>query len=179
MCTLLTPADTPSQWTEKAIKLYLAAFPASERRTEAGWRGQLRHGDPFHLRLIAKEGCFAGFISFWDFTRFTYVEHFAIDETARGGGIGGAAIDTMRQLRPRLVLEVEPPATTMARRRVGFYGRHGFHLSEHPYLQPPYQKGGEWLPLILMTTDPAFLQEAFAQTRATIHRHVYGVKVAD
>jgi len=176
MCTLLPPTDAPSSWTDRAIGLYLTAFPASERRTGAEWRSQLRKGDPFHLFFIAKEKHFAGFISFWDFAEFTYVEHFAIEVTTRGGGIGGTAIDALRLQKPRLVLEVEPPTDETARRRIGFYGRHGFRLSASPYLQPPYRKGGKWLPLMLMTTDATFLQEAFAETKATIYKHVYAVR---
>lgn len=176
MCTLLTPADAPSSWTDKAVGLYLSAFPPGERRTGVEWRRKLRRGSPFHLVFIAKANHFAGFISFWDFARFTYVEHFAIEETARGCGIGGATIDALRMQRPRLVLEVEPPADETACRRIGFYGRHGFHLSASPYLQPPYRRGGEWLPLRLMTTDPAFLQEAFAETKNTLYKHVYAAE---
>lgn len=179
MCTLLAAPDAPAQWTENAVALYLAAFPASERRTADEWRRQLRRGHPFRLLLIARERSFAGFISLWDFADFTYVEHFAVCEATRGGGIGGTAIDTLRCQRPRLVLEVEPPADEMARRRIGFYRRHGFCPSERPYLQPPYCQGGEWLRLMLMTTEPAFLEQEFERVKATIHRNVYGIQPAD
>ena len=76
-----------------------------------------------------------------------------------------------------IVLEVEPPTTETARRRIAFYERNGFSLCERAYVQPPYRpwEETEGLTLLLMTTAPDFLEEHFDEVRATIYAEVYGV----
>lgn len=163
--TFLAPAQT----------LYAAAFPPAERRTPEEWGRQIMQERHFHALAFVRGEAFGGFISYWDFRDFLYVEHFAVNPELRGGGLGGAILDRfVRQAAGRpVVLEVEPPQSAMARRRIGFYECHGFSLSGRPYLQPPYAEGGESLPLMLMSTDAEQLEANFDQTCATIHRMVY------
>ena len=75
-----------------------------------------------------------------------------------------------------VVLEVEPAETPMAQRRIVFYQRHGFHLSAIPYVQPPYRKEDQPLPLCLMTTDNQYLTAHADAVIRQIHSAVYGVE---
>ena len=167
-----------------ARDLYLSAFPREERREVYDWeRLATERSDTFSIRGIydcrGQRPLWAGFLSTWRFDRFSYVEHFATAPNLRGGGIGTTTLRLLQQAegdRP-IVLEVEPPTTETARRRIAFYERNGFSLCERAYVQPPYRpwEETEGLTLLLMTTAPDFLEEHFDEVRATIHAEVYGV----
>ena len=121
------------------------------------------------------KGVFAGLIYWWDFGNFAYVEHFAIDSRCRNGGIGGRALDLfVEQFTDKgIVLEVEPETDgDMARRRIGFYRRHGFEVIEgFSYMQPPYSKEKNEIELWLMTyghcPDAGIMSD-------TLKKEVYG-----
>ena len=162
---------------EEVKCIYMASFPPEEQRP---WESietlQADESSPFHVSLILFEGKVAGFISWWRFDRFVYVEHFAVDGSMRNYGIGSKAIDLFVDFMDRcpVVLEVEPVDTSAeAERRVQFYERHGF-VAHHgyEYVQPPYSPGLPSVKLVLMSNPEAVDLERAA---ATMHRHVYGV----
>ena len=140
-----------------------------------GWQTR----NHFCIIGILSDDVFAGFISYWDFEDFIYIEHFATSKSLRGNGIGGKAIDTFKQScqgKP-VVLEVEMPTDDISKRRIAFYNKHGFTLSELPYMQPAYRPCDAPIELRIMSTDPVFTTKGFDKVTGTIHRHVYGVKV--
>lgn len=157
------------------FKLYEASFPVEERRPSAEVK-KIACSDPrFHM-LEAWEGDnFKGFFTYWDFGAFTYGEHFAVVEEFRGHGIGSEilkhVIETVGQ---DLIIEVEPPVTVSAQRRIGFYERHGLKpWNDVNYTQPAYSAGLPSVPMMLMTmgfNDAAQVERA-AQV---IRREVYG-----
>lgn len=171
----LTPLS--SEFVPRAIALYEQAFPESERRPVAEWQRLMREDDNFHIYRISTPVCdFCGFISCWLFDGFSYIEHFAIEPSRRGGGLGGKAlVMTFKNLPPKpVILEVEPPAEPMALRRVMFYRRNGMELLQRTYIQPPYTPGLPPLPLYLMSTDPAYATENFDPIVQTLYTKVYG-----
>ncbi len=171
--------DLQPQYLEQASQLYESAFPEIERRPTPQWKELMQTRPEFQARaIVADDGDFCGFITTWHFKDFVYGEHFAIRAEKRNGGVGGQAFDLLRELcgTTDLVLEVELPDNEMARRRIGFYQRHGMSLIHREYLQPPYRPGGEYFPLRLMSTNPERTLAAFAEIERTIHREVYGAE---
>ncbi len=154
-----------------AEALYLASFPPEERRP---WPQVADNAsDPFLYGLYDEANSFAGFITVWDFGQYAYVEHFAVDSSRRGGGIGSKAIAALRDMLGKaVVLEVEPPEhpDPMSARRIAFYGRCGFALLDYPYIQPPYASGLPEVRLCLMTTDTTLDPE---EVEHTLHTRVY------
>lgn len=157
-------------------KTYLLSFPESERR-EFELLKQLIAGEPrFRVNVLLKNNEYAGFITSWDFPEFSYVEHFAIDESARNGGIGGKAMQHYLNTNPLpVVLEVEQPEDEMSKRRIVFYQRLGFKLDHHAYRQPPYRPGGEWLDLVLMSYGNIDLDKLYEDVKNNLYIHVYNV----
>lgn len=85
----------------------------------------------FYNNIIFDNETPVGFITYWDFNDFYYVEHFAIDPTLRNGGYGKKTLDYLcKELDRPIVLEVEMPVEEMAKRRINFYQRQGFVLWE-------------------------------------------------
>jgi len=117
-------------------------------------------------------GALVGILLWWGFDDMRYLEHFATVPRLRGGGLGARALAafTARSAVP-VVLEVEPPETELSRRRVGFYRRQGFVASERPYTHPPYKRGGERVPLMLMS-HPAPITDAQFASFMNVHHPV-------
>ena len=68
-------------------KTYTSSFPEEERRDFF-----LEEDSRFEMYAFLRDGIYVGFITGWQFEGFVYVEHFAIDESARNGGIGAKAM---------------------------------------------------------------------------------------
>lgn len=149
-----------------------ASFPVSEIRPieqiiKAYHEGLLK------IELL-DENRVKGFITYWDFQDFFFIEHFAIDPAYRNQGLGQDFFAQLLQKYAQpFVLEVEPPFEDIQKRRVGFYQRLGFHLLPYPYLQPPYQAGYRPLPMHLMSYPMALNQPDFELYRDRIYHEVY------
>lgn len=154
---------------------YTDSFPPEERRDFSLVR-DLIPTDIFHAYALLEEGRYVGFITAWQWDDFSYIEHFAIDASARNGGIGGKALKQfLAFLGKPVVLEVEMPTDEMCKRRIGFYERLGFTLDNHAYRQPPYRPGDSWLDMLLMSYGPLDLTQHYDTVKDRIHQNVYGV----
>ena len=159
-------------------KTYNASFPEAERRDFALVRELVEREPRFIIYALLKDDNYVGFISGWLFDGFTYVEHFAIDESARNGGIGAKAMKQFLAFcGTPVVLEVEMPVDEMSKRRIGLYERLGFVLDDHVYRQPPYRAGEDWLEMRLMSFGGISLEEFFEQVRDNLYENVYGVNL--
>lgn len=158
-------------------KTYTSSFPKEERRDFSLVRKLLEDDSRFEMYALLCDGIYVGFITGWQFEGFVYVEHFAIDESVRNGGIGAKAMAGFLALHEDpVVLEVEMPTEEMSKRRVGFYERLGFVLDHHVYFQPPYRRGESFLEMRLMAHGKLDLERSFERVKSTMYQNVYGVK---
>lgn len=168
---------SPSLYPQ-AEALYEKSFPEEERRDSREWHDYWLNRKEFSIwAILTDENVFAGFISYWQFDEFVYVEHFAISPTLRSNGIGGKALEhfiSQYSSQP-ILLEVEEPCNDIAARRIAFYERHHFTLLSNPYLQPPYRPGGAAVPLHIMCTMPQVVKSKYEELVSILHREVYGV----
>ncbi|WP_455627925.1 GNAT family N-acetyltransferase [Parabacteroides chinchillae] len=156
-------------------KTYNDSFPEGERRAFSLIRDLVKDNSNFHVFAVYREDVYVGFITAWTFDGFTYIEHFAIDEAARNGGIGGKVFGRfLSEIKTPVVLEVELPTEEMSRRRIGFYERLGFKLDNHVYFQPPYRQGESFIEMRLMTHGDIDLGKSFELVKNNIHKQVYG-----
>ena len=178
MITCRLVRDANDSLLDLVEKTYTESFPEIERRDFDLVRKLLKRDDRFNVLALLKADEYVGFITSWRFDGFVYAEHFAVDESARCGGIGTTAMRSFLacQTEP-VVLEVEMPTDEMSRRRIGFYERLGFILDTHEYQQPPYRSKGEWLDMRLMTYGSIDLERSFERVRGTIYQNVYGVNL--
>lgn len=171
----ITTANDPI--LEKVERTYISSFPESERRDFKSVKQLLQENPLFTMHILFKDNQYAGFITSWLFPDFIYVEHFAIDESARNGGIGGKAMQHFLETSAYpVVLEVELPEDEMSRRRIGFYERLGFRLDDHAYHQPPYGPDRPWIDLRLMTYGDIDLNQMFETVKDYLYRDVYQVE---
>ena len=138
------------------LALYEESFPEAQRRPYRGAEDFARFAaehHKFHALAAFDEGKFVGFLNYWRFNGFTYIEHLAVKPESRGKGIGTALVEYLiKTVSQNLLLEVEPPLTNEARSRIAFYQGLGFTLNNHfMYTQPPYTRFGENVSMRLMT----------------------------
>lgn len=113
--SIITPQS--SCWHE-VVQLYTSSFPYEERREIENWQTLANTISDFHILALLNNDDLLGFISYWDLEGFVYVEHFAISTTHRNQGLGTEIFKQLQEkvcYRP-IVLEVEPPETSTARR---------------------------------------------------------------
>ncbi len=153
--------------------LYQEAFPLMERR-EIVLQNQLFNAERYHFDVVKSGATVLGFILWWQFEHFVYIEHLATIESVRGQGVGERIVTKLKhQTGTRLVLEVEPPTTKINQRRIGFYERLGFVLNDFPYQQLPLRKNGTMVDLLLMSYPDSLDSEEFVLFKDEFKKHCY------
>ena len=158
-------------------RLFVQAFVDDERRDCDEQRKNIDSGKVQCLIVETLEGEAVGFVTYWAFPAFCYIEHFAIAGKHRGKGYGTQVITAfVEMMHCPVVLEVEHRSTgETARRRIDFYGRNGFELWAEDYFQPPYNARKRSLPMHLMVCNKG--GAVFGEVRDALYASVYGVKL--
>ena len=97
-----------------------------------------------------------GFVTLWHFDDFYYGEHFAILPQLRNHRLGEQTLQTVKEYigRAPLYFEVEPETLSeIAGRRINYYERNGFQVVKRDYLQPPYHREEQGVPLYIMSSE--------------------------
>lgn len=167
--------DFVSEDFDRVFEIIEESFPRDEHGTYEEHKKLL--SDPAYKIYILSDdesGIIKGFMSVWDLGGEAHIDHFAMAPEFRNGGNGGKMLqDMVKHLGKMVTLEAEPPEGEMAVRRVGFYKRNGFCLNEYPYLQPAISKGGNEVPLLLMTYGRNITREEFEALREVLYRRAY------
>ncbi|MDD4513931.1 GNAT family N-acetyltransferase [Massilibacteroides sp.] len=172
--------DSQKYYLAKVQNTYISSFPQVERRDFLLFCELLENEPLFKLFVILRNEQYSGFITCWEFPEFVYVEHFAIDESQRSGGIGSIAMMQFLELIDKpVVLEVEKVIDDLTARRVRFYEALGFTMHPDLYKQPPYRGGDSWFDMKLMSIGSFDLSSKYESVKDCIYTHVYNVKKLD
>lgn len=91
-------------------ELLIDAFSPEEYRQLEQLREYTDRTGNFHNNIIFDDDLPVGFITYWDFDSFYYVEHFATNPALRNGGYGKRTLEYLcNYLKRPIVLEVERP----------------------------------------------------------------------
>lgn len=169
----LIPVSNAKDLDNDLKLIYLDSFPDNERREWKEMQQLLVH-PLFRIFRIIENSTFIGFITFWKWPEFLFIEHFAVKETARGQGIGTRIMKQIIEQAPcTIILEVEEPYTEQAKRRIAFYQNLGFILCPQEYYQPPYNPNNERVKMIIMSYPELVDDKEFAIIKKQIYREVY------
>lgn len=152
------------------------SFPSDEYRTYEEQKALLNN--PIYTIYVLHDETqdIKAFISVWEFYKFFFIEHFAVNPKYRNGGIGAKMLNELVELLGKTVcLEVEPPVTEIASRRINFYKRNNFFLNEYQYMQPSMSQGKNAIPLFIMTSDSKVAEKTFEQIKGTLYTKVYNL----
>ncbi|MBU3957806.1 MAG: GNAT family N-acetyltransferase [Nanoarchaeota archaeon] len=158
-------------------KIYSSSFPPDERRSFKK-EASLLNNRLYQLFAIFDKKQLIGFLAIWDISNFIFIENFAIKENLRNEGFGTDALEEfVAKNSKKIVLEIEKPETSdAAKRRIRFYERLGFKLNRYDYLQPPYDKGKNAVPMFLMSHPNEIEKSEFPRIREQLHKIVYGLE---
>ncbi len=163
-----------TQLFNQMFALLEQSFPTSERRNYAGHLAEFS-APQFHSICYIPDKL-QGFLNYWDFGDFIYIEHFAVQPQLRGQGTGSRIMEHLRSVAgdKLMVLEAEPPSDSeIAARRVVFYNRLGFELNSYNYIQPAMMEGEQPIPLVIMSTPRGLTESEYIYIRDTMYREVY------
>lgn len=73
-------------------------FPCAEQRTLDHQITAFK-ADRFHLDVYLDGETLVGFIGYWDFDDYLYIEHYAINSDLRGGGWGSRILEALAKNR--------------------------------------------------------------------------------
>lgn len=160
---------------DAVYKILDASFDPSLHRSYEKQKA-LTENPLFNVITKEENGKTIGFITYWNFDSFIYIEHLAIEEGLRGNGLGGRLIKEVSELGKPLVLEVEPPETEMDKRRVKFYERLGLIFHDFEYFQPPYDKKYDFEKLYIMSSKRLDKNE-FLNVTQKIFEYAYEIDI--
>ena len=173
----ITTSHEHYRYVEDLLK---TAFPTEERRDSDKQREFTDHNPKFMPHVILDGSTPIGLLTLWNFTDFSYIEHFAIDKLLRNKGIGKQVLSILKEeLQRPIILEVEEPTDYISKRRINFYKRQGFIIENYEYQQPPYRKGDKWIAMKLMSYNIKTDERINEKIRDTIYKEVYGINPTD
>ncbi len=144
----LTPQNTEA--FEKVFGIMQEAFPPAEYRPKQK-QFELLKDNNYRLTASYGENGITAFIGGWYLNGFMFVEHFAVSSRFRNRGIGSAFLkEYISTLSLPVVLEVENLTDDISLRRIEFYKRLGFILTDICYDQPNFQNHSTTIPLRIM-----------------------------
>ena len=162
--TKLSAGDFPAIW-----QILSESFPPEERRTKEGQRQLLEETAAYQVYGCHEKEELQAILASWKFDEFIFIEHFAVRQSIRGGGLGGRMLQAFLSECDRpVLLEVEPPEEEIKARRM-----RAICSGCCSALQPAMQPGCEAIPLLIMTHPKTFSESGLNQMRDTLYREVY------
>jgi len=158
---------------DKFFSLLESDFCLDERKTKIN---ELKAFDDsnFSPNFIYDNQTLVGYICFWEFEKFLYIEHFAILNSMRGTGQGSKFLkEFSEKFNKPIILEVELPENEVAIKRIKFYERLGYHLNNFPYTQPAYQPESKPVEMFVMSYGTTLSKSDFSAFTKTIKKIVY------
>lgn len=171
-----------SQHKVFAEKVYIQSFPEDERRDFSSIYKILKEEkgvfDFFVIIDDEYQNGPIGILSYWNFKKYIYIEHIAIEESFRGNGYGSIVFEMLSNIiQVPIILEVEPPDNDYSKQRIKFYKGLNFTLIDKEYIQPPYSKDKNYIELKLMTNDISLFNIiSFDDIVKELYYRVYKVK---
>lgn len=156
---------------DKAYKLLSDSFPKNELRPKDNMKKAMDN-KKYIVYIYGDD--IKGVTAVWELSEYLFVEYLAVNERFRNNGTGSQILKELCDMyKIPLCLEVEPPESDIAKRRIGFYKRNGFYLNDYYYEQPAYSEKQAAVPLMIMTTEKEISEEEFLIMRREIYKEVY------
>lgn len=170
---LLRLKNISNKYFYKAWELYEDAFPLEERRL-LDTQIHVMKKPNYHFDITIDEKQLIGFLLWWDFKTYRYIDHFATTTQQRNKGFGKLILEKfMNRNNKPILLEVELPTSTINQRRIKFYERIGFKLNQHYYEVPPLEEGQAPLQLLLMSYPDILSAQDVEQFIKTCHPIIF------
>lgn len=152
--------------------MYCEAFPYEERRS-LDEQKRIMESKKYTLLAWTKSGKLVGFIGFWKYEEFCYVEHLAIHPDFRSQGYGTRLFSSWLEGRTKqIILEIEPIIDRITHRRYLFYTSLGFRKNPMAHVQLPFHAALQPLPLELLSYPDTISLQCFQCFRDILKKEI-------
>ena len=165
--------DRDSVWFDKMWEVYSYSFPEHEKRKLENQLEALKN-NKCRIDAYTEDDIFIGFVIYWIYPTYIYIEHFALSEQVRQGGKGTAIITELieRYKELPIILDIDPVVDSISERRRNFYFRLGFLQSAHQHLCPPYKEGELPFELLLLTTKQELTESEYKGIKESLYNEM-------
>ena len=171
----LIQITTSSEATDDLKSIYEEAFPSDERRDWDEVFKFLRKPE-YKLFSFISQQIKVGLLISWQLQDFTFIEHFAIEKTARNKGVGTDVIrNFLSKTSGYVILEIEEAKNEANQQRISFYERLGFSVFPGKYEQPAYSVRKNSVKMMIMSYPNIISNKEFSQIRTELYRSVYHI----
>ncbi len=160
---------------DKIWGIMVEAFPNNERSSYNIQKG-LFDLPNYNCKTIEENGEILGFICYWCFDDFNYIEHIGISKKHRGKGLGSKLIKEIINLGKKIILEIEDTQVKdndKELKRLNFYKNLGFQLINQEYYQLPLNKNDKPIKMELLSYPKLFTDKEIKDTITIIKDNVY------
>ncbi len=163
-----------TNYFEEVFELMEKSFPENEYRTKENQKKLLKNPMYKLEPTIDETGKLIAFMASWEFPKFTFIEHLAVDPCCRGKGTGSKIMrDFINNSKNPIVLEIEIPNDEIKIKRKNFYEKLGFKLNNNEYFQLPLRKGNKPIRMNLMSYPEEIPDEKFEIIENIIQNFAY------
>lgn len=164
----------PPEKFDAIYRILEDSFPADERRPYAPQRALFLRREYKVLGLYSEQNDLKALFALYEFDDMIFLEHFAVASEYRNQGLGSVMLrELMNSTEKPICLEVEPPKTGLAVRRIAFYERNGFCFNDYFYTQPPLAEGQNPVELKLMSSGRPLTEPEFQNVKGLLYARVY------
>lgn len=169
-----------NEYFNETWELYLSSFPTYEIRRKEEHLKALKDENFFPMVVIEK-GKFIGFIFYWKWTNYRYVEHFSIKSELRGKNYGTKVLKEICSEGDNIILEIDPPVDTISIKRFDFYNKAGFKFNNYKYFHPAYKLDAKKHELKIMSYPNTLNNEEYVNFEKNLKNKslIYSEKVLE
>lgn len=139
-----------------------------------GLQTALDNNPAMQCNMIVTDSVNVGYVIYWDFSDFVFIEQIDITKPLRNTGIGTAALlQIIHDSFMPVVVEVIDNELTES--NIKFLSTLGFSTIEHIYCRPSEKDDGSCIPAMIMVTED-LPNMKFETLKSIIHNHVHGTK---
>ncbi len=155
----------------KAWELYETSFPKIERRN-IDEQKQIQNDSRYKTYAYLDENDFVGIVFYWDFDKFRFIEHFAVESGFRGKSYGSKILNSLLDRNKQVVLEIELIRDEISKKRLRFYEKFDFKVNDFKHYQVPFRKEQESLELLFLSHGRVLskdeYEELYSQMKASL-----------
>lgn len=155
----------------KAWELYETSFPKIERRN-INEQKQIQNDSRYKTYAYLDEDNFVGIVFYWDFDKFRFIEHFAINPSFRGKSYGSKILESLLNTSNDVVLEIELISDEISKKRLRFYEKFDFKVNDFKHYQVPFREEQESLELLFLSHGRILskdeYEELYSQMKASL-----------
>lgn len=144
----------------KIWPVYQNSFPIFEKRKIEDHIAAMGD-DEFYCTVIFEDNILIGFLFYWQWDKYQYIEHFAIIPSLRGKNYGSRILKEFCKDDKIIILEIDPPVDDISIRRLRFYKRLGFQLNNYTHVQLTYRKNYEGYKLKILSYNCILSEEEY------------------